>query len=114
MSILAKFSYDLEMKTPEQNRNNKWFAIEQFYWFIERIQTCVAFGWLSERSADFFPPFFPNAEPGPRLDAFVAVAVGPALFRTLFDVWYKSFKVKFLDSRWLWMNMGSIYCFLGY
>ena len=36
------------MKTREQNRNNKRTEIEQFDWFIERIQTRVAFGWLSE------------------------------------------------------------------
>ena len=87
------------MKTREENRNNKWTKIERFDWFIERIQTRVAFGWLSELSADFFLLFLPNAEPGPRLDVFVAVAVGPASFRTLLDVRYKSFKVKFLDSR---------------
>ena len=38
------------MKTREQNRNNKRTEIERFDWFIERIQTRVAFGWLSERS----------------------------------------------------------------
>ena len=37
------------MKTREQNRNNKRTEIERFDWFIERIQTSVAFGWLSER-----------------------------------------------------------------
>ena len=47
---IERFSYDLEMKTREQNRNNKRMEIEQFDWFIERIQTRVAFGWLSERS----------------------------------------------------------------
>ena len=49
---LERFSYDLEMKTREQNRNNKRTEIERFDWFIERIQTRVAFGWLSERSAE--------------------------------------------------------------
>ena len=34
--------------TREQNRNNKRTEIERFGWFIERIQTRVAFGWLSE------------------------------------------------------------------
>ena len=43
---LRRFSYDLEMKTREQNRNNKRTQIERFDWFIERIQTRVAFGWL--------------------------------------------------------------------
>ena len=45
---LEQFSYDLEMKTCKQNRNNKLTDIECFDWFIERIQTHVAFGWLSE------------------------------------------------------------------
>ena len=40
------------MKTREQNRNNKRTEIERFDWFIERIQTCVVFGWLSERSGE--------------------------------------------------------------
>ena len=34
------------------NRNNKRTEIERFDWFIEWIQTRVAFGWLIERSAD--------------------------------------------------------------
>ena len=34
---LERFSYDLEMKTREQNRNNKRTEIERFDWFIERI-----------------------------------------------------------------------------
>ena len=50
---LGRFSYDLEMKTSEQNRNNKRTEIERFDWFIERIQTRVAFGWLSERLRTF-------------------------------------------------------------
>ena len=40
------------MKTREQNRNNKRTEIKRFDWFIERIQTHLAFGWLSERSAE--------------------------------------------------------------
>ena len=40
------------MKTREQNRNNKRTEIERFDWFIEQIQTRVAFGWLSERSGE--------------------------------------------------------------
>ena len=47
---MERFSYDLEMKTREQNRNNKRTDIEGFDWFVERIQTRVAFGRLSERS----------------------------------------------------------------
>ena len=38
------------MKTDEQNRNNKRTEIKRFDWFIERTQTHLAFGWLSERS----------------------------------------------------------------
>ena len=51
---MERFSYDLEMKTREQNRNNKGTETERFDWFIERIQTHLAFGWLhvSERSAE--------------------------------------------------------------
>ena len=50
--LLERFSYDLEMKTREQNRNNKRTEIERFDWFIERTQTRVAFGWISERSGE--------------------------------------------------------------
>ena len=53
--------YDLEMKTREQNRNNKRTEIEQFdCMVIERIQTCVACGWLSERLGriNFMPETF--------------------------------------------------------
>ena len=52
---IERFSHDLEMKTREQNRNNKQTEIERFDWFIERIQTRVAFGWLSERSGEKLP-----------------------------------------------------------
>ena len=52
MPKLERFSSDLEMKTREQNRNKKRTEIERFDWFIERIQTRVAFGWLSERSGE--------------------------------------------------------------
>ena len=47
---LERFSYGLEMKTREQDRNSKRTKIERFDWFVERIQTRVASGWLSERS----------------------------------------------------------------
>ena len=40
------------MKTRELNRKNKRTEIEQYNWFVERIQTLVAFGWLSERSGE--------------------------------------------------------------
>ena len=43
---LERFSYDLEMKTREQNRNNKPTEIERFDWFIERTQTRVRGFWL--------------------------------------------------------------------
>ena len=44
---LERFSYDVEMKTRKQNRNNKRTEIERFDWFIQRIQKHVAFGWES-------------------------------------------------------------------
>ena len=50
--LIEQFPYDLETKTREQNRNNKRTEIGRFDWFIERIQTRVAFGWLSERSGE--------------------------------------------------------------
>ena len=46
------------MKTTQQNRNNKRTEIEQFDWFIERIQTHVAFGWLSEQELSRNQPIF--------------------------------------------------------
>ena len=49
---IERLSYDLEMKTREQNRNNKRTEIKRFDWFIERIQTHLAFGWLSDRSVE--------------------------------------------------------------
>ena len=55
-----RFSYDLEIKTREQNRNNKRTEIEQLDWFIELIQTRAVFGWLGERSGEktFMPRNF--------------------------------------------------------
>ena len=56
---IERFLYDFEMKTREQH--NKWTEIERFDWFIEWIQTRVAFGWLNERSGEkkkFMPENF--------------------------------------------------------
>ena len=49
---LERFSYDLELKTHKQNRNNKRTEIEEFDWFIKRIQMHVTFGWLSKCSSE--------------------------------------------------------------
>ena len=49
---LERFSYDLEMESRKENRNNKRTEIERFHWFSERIQTRVTFGWLRERSCE--------------------------------------------------------------
>ena len=49
---IERFSYDLKIKPRKQNRNNKQTERERFDWFIERIQTRVAFDWLSERSGE--------------------------------------------------------------
>ena len=48
------------MKTQVQNRNNKRTETERFDWFIERFQTRVAFGQLSERLGEenFMPGNF--------------------------------------------------------
>ena len=43
ISMIERISYDLEMKTREQNRKDKRTEIEGFDWFIERIQTHLAF-----------------------------------------------------------------------
>ena len=50
--LIQLFSYDFEVKTREQNRNNKRAKIERFDSFVERIQTRVRFGWLSKRLAE--------------------------------------------------------------
>ena len=49
---VERLSYDLETKTRKQNRNSKRTEIERYDWFIERTQTRVAFGCLSERSGE--------------------------------------------------------------
>ena len=41
----------MTLKSRQQNRNKR-AEIKRFDWFIERIQTRVAFGWLSERSGE--------------------------------------------------------------
>ena len=50
--LIQLFSYDFEVKTREQNRNNKRSKIERFDSLVERIQTRVRFGWLSKRLAE--------------------------------------------------------------
>ena len=42
-SEVERFSYDLEMKTREQNRSKKQTEIERFDWLIKRLQTSI--GW---------------------------------------------------------------------
>ena len=42
-NLLERFSYDLEMKVREQDRNHKRTEIERFDWFIERTDKHV---WL--------------------------------------------------------------------
>ena len=51
-TLLERFSYHPKIKTRQQNRNNKPTERERLGWFIEQIQTRVAFGWLSERSGE--------------------------------------------------------------
>ena len=52
LPLIERFSFDLETKTRQKNRNSKRTEIARFHWFIERIQTRLAFGWLSERSGE--------------------------------------------------------------
>ena len=55
VALLQRFSYDPVLpvlKTRKQKRNNKRTERERFDWFMERIQTHVSFGWLSERSGE--------------------------------------------------------------
>ena len=35
LKLLGRFSYDLEMKTRQQNRNNARTEIERYDWFIK-------------------------------------------------------------------------------
>ena len=51
-TLLERFSYHLKIKTCQQNRNNKRKESERLGWYIEQIQTRVAFAWLSERSGE--------------------------------------------------------------
>ena len=37
--VIERFSYDLEMKMRQQNRNNNGTEIERYDWFIKGIQT---------------------------------------------------------------------------
>ena len=46
--LFERFSYDLERKTREQNRNNKRTEIERFDWFIGRTNACGF--WLIKRT----------------------------------------------------------------
>ena len=62
---------DLEMKTREQNRNSKRTKIEQFDWFVERIQTRVVFDWLSERSDEISCPRTSRNQPLLRFDVIL-------------------------------------------
>ena len=50
--MVERCLFDFEMKTCEQNRNNNRKEIERFDWFIDRIQTRVAFDWLSKLSGE--------------------------------------------------------------
>ena len=47
--MIERFSYDLEMKMREQNKNNKWTEIEWFDLFIEPDTNSRGF-WLVERT----------------------------------------------------------------
>ena len=55
---IKRFSYDVQMRTREQNRNNKRKELERFDWFIEWIQTCVAFVQRTPGGKNFIPENF--------------------------------------------------------
>ena len=61
------------MKTREQNRNNEQTEIERFDWFVERIQTLVGFGWLSECSGEktSYPGELSGNQPILRIDVIL-------------------------------------------
>ena len=46
------FRLTLKWKRTNKTKKSKETEIERFDWFIERIQTRGAFGWLSERSGE--------------------------------------------------------------
>ena len=46
---LEQFSYVLEIKTRERNRNKKRTEIERFDWFIERIHAWLLVGYANAR-----------------------------------------------------------------
>ena len=53
--IIKKCDEDRAMKWKLANKTEttyKLTEVERFDWFIQRIQTRVAFGWLSERSGE--------------------------------------------------------------
>ena len=54
------FRLTLKWKRTNKTKKSKETEIERFDWFIERIQTRGAFGWLSERSGEqkFMPENF--------------------------------------------------------
>ena len=51
-TLLERFSYHPKIKARQQNRSNKRKERERLGWYIEQIQTRVAFAWLSERSGE--------------------------------------------------------------
>ena len=52
-AVSERFSYDLQMKTREQSRNNKRTEIERFDWFSERKQRAWLFALTSNCNNDW-------------------------------------------------------------
>ena len=74
------------MKTREQNRNNKRTEIKRFDWFIERIQTHLAFGWLSELSRNRFDVILQQDWPIEQCLLHIRVFFGGKTKRPCFDL----------------------------
>ena len=49
---MLKTNDDIHITQKNEKFCTQSSIIERFDWFNERIQTCVAFGWLSERSGE--------------------------------------------------------------
>ena len=119
---LERFLYDLEKKTREQNRKNKWTEIERFDWFIERIQTRVAFAWFKrtlDMSEKLHAREFCRNQPILRFDAILQhdfVCFGGRTKRSCFDLfihWLKQQTTNtYRNHSRSYENRSSVFCFV--
>ena len=97
-------SYDLEMKTRKQNKNNKRTDREQFASFIERIQTHVAFGWLRK---NFMPENFLDDEIMLCFDVIYCNTIGQ--WNNAFSDLYKGFLWRKNEESLFWTFHPLVY-----